>query len=267
MTEYAIIGTGNMGSALCRAMCKKVSPEKIILFDKINEKACSLAEETGCLTAMSAREAVSLAQYILLGIKPHIMPAAFEEFKPVLKDEHILVTMAPGITMNDVRYMAGISCPVIRIMPNTPVSVGAGMTLIASDDRVSESILKKFMGDLSETGHFARLPEALMDAAGAVSGCGPAFADIFIEALADGGVACGLSRPLAYELAGQMLLGTARLVLEGSHPGILKDNVCSPGGTTIQGVRALEKGNFRSCVMEAVISAFEKTKKSDRDSR
>ena len=119
-------------------------------------------------------------------------------------------------------------------------------------------IVNTFLGDLSEAGRFTQVEEDLIDAGSAISGCGPAFADIFIEALADGGVACGLPRNMAYELAGQMLLGAARLSLEGTHPGILKDNVCSPGGTTIQGVRTLEKGKFRSCVTEAVIAAFEK---------
>ena len=259
MKKYAVIGTGNMGGALARALCKKLPGENVFLFNRTAEKAQRLAKELGCLCAASALEAVAQADYILLGVKPYMMQGVIDGVKSALRPGHILVTMAPGITMDGVRAMAGGDYPVIRIMPNTPVSIGAGMTLYAQDKYTQGEILDTFLGDLAASGRFCLLPEHLMDAGSAVSGCGPAFADLFLEALADGGVACGLPRAQAYQLAAQMLVGAAGLALAGQHPGVLKDQVCSPGGTTIQGVRALERGGLRSAVMEAVIAAYEKS--------
>lgn len=261
MKTYAVIGTGNMGGALARALRKKLPCENIVLFNRTAEKARRLADELGCVLAETACGAIQNADYILLGVKPYMMQGVIDGLKPALRPGHILVTMAPGITMERVREMAGGAYPVVRIMPNTPVSVGAGMTLYASDAYVQGEILDTFLDDLAASGRFALLPEHLIDAGSAVSGCGPAFADLFMEALADGGVACGLPRAQALELAAQMLVGAASLVLTGQHPGALKDQVCSPGGTTIQGVRALEKGGLRSAVMEAVIAAYEKSVK------
>lgn len=259
MRKYAVIGTGNMGGALAKALCKKLPGENVILFNRTAEKARRLAEDLGCVCAASAVAAVEQADCILLGVKPYMMQGVLDGIKPALRPGHILVTMAPGITMDGVRRMAGGDYPVIRIMPNTPVSIGAGMTLYAQDAYTQGDILETFLSDLSASGRFCLLPERLMDAGSAISGCGPAYADLFLEALADGGVACGLPRAQAYELAAQMLMGAAGLVLAGQHPGVLKDQVCSPGGTTIQGVRALEKGGLRSAVMEAVIAAYEKS--------
>jgi pyrroline-5-carboxylate reductase len=157
--------------------------------------------------------------------------------------------------------MAGGTYPVVRIMPNTPASIGEGMILYTAGSGVDADALHVLLHDLSGAGRLSALPEKLMDAGSAVSGCGPAFVDLFIEALADGGVACGLPRAQALELAAQMTLGSAKLVLDsGAHPGVLKDAVCSPGGSTIQGVRTLEDGGFRAACMEAVIAAWEKTK-------
>ena len=144
-------------------------------------------------------------------------------------------------------------------MPNTPAAIGEGMILYACGEGVAKTEEKVFLDAMAGAGRFSPLPEKLIDAGSAVSGCGPAFVDLFIEALADGGVACGLPRAAAQEYAAQMVLGSARLLLEsGKHPGALKDAVCSPGGTTIQGVRTLEEAGFRGAVMDAVIAAYEK---------
>ncbi len=191
-----------------------------------------------------------------------MMEAVLSEIAPVLaerRDRFLLVSMAAGLTLERIQEMAGGSYPLIRIMPNTPVSVGEGMVLYTCSPDAEEDI-RDFLDGCKAAGRFSRLPEQMMDAASAVAGCGPAFADLFLEALADGGVACGLPRDRAQEYAAQMLAGAARLVLEsGEHPGRLKDAVCSPGGTTIQGVRKLEEGGFRGNVMNAVIAAYEKT--------
>ena len=175
-------------------------------------------------------------------------------------DQTIDVKVAETTPFGDKHPWAKL--PVIRIMPNIPVGVGQGLILYDVSAEVTRAQEAAFLEGLTNAGWFSRLEEKLMDAGSAVSGCGPAFAAMFAEALADGGVACGLPRAKATEYALQMLLGSATYLLEtGLHPGQLKDAVCSPGGTTIQGVRTLEDGGFRAAAMNAVIAAFEKTGK------
>ena len=168
--------------------------------------------------------------------------------------------MAAGLSIARIQELAGEDFPVIRIMPNTPASVGEGMIQYCSSNVTAEEE-EAFLRIMAPAGRLDAVPESLIDAASAVSGCGPAWAYQFIEALADGGVAAGLPRAKAQRVRGQMLLGSARMVLEtGKHPGELKDAVCSPGGSTIQGVRLLEERAFRGAVTDAVLAAFEKTK-------
>jgi pyrroline-5-carboxylate reductase len=170
-----------------------------------------------------------------------------------------MVSMAAGSSIELIQSLFG-NYPIIRIMPNTPAAIGMGMILYACSKEVTAAQEEAFLQAMSGAGRFLKIDEKLIDAGSAVSGCGPAFADLFIEALADGGVACGLPRAAALEYAAQMVLGSAKLVLEsGKHPGELKDAVCSPGGTTIQGVRTLEEAGFRGAVMDAVIAAYERT--------
>ena len=172
----------------------------------------------------------------------------------------ILCSMAAGLSIARIQEMAGEDYPVIRIMPNTPASVGAGMIQYCSANVTAEEE-QEFLKLMAPAGRLDAVPETLIDAASSVSGCGPAWVYQFIEALADGGVACGLPRAKAQEYAAQMVLGSAKLVLEsGRHPGELKDAVCSPGGSTIQGVRVLEEHGFRGAVTDAVIAAYDKTK-------
>ena len=147
----------------------------------------------------------------------------------------------------------------IRVMPNTPAAIGEGVLQFCGLGTTEED-MASFRNLMAPAGLVDQVPEGLIDAASCVSGCGPAFAYLFLEALADGGVACGLPRDKALAYAAQMLAGSARMVLEtGAHPGALKDAVCSPGGSTIQGVRALEKGGLRAAAMDAVLTAYEKT--------
>lgn len=259
---FGFIGTGNMGGAVARAFRRTQEDVQILLANRSPEKARILAEELGA----KATDNLTLARhadYIFLGVKPQMMADLLTEIAPVLaerQDRFLLVSMAAGLTIARIQEMAGGGYPTIRIMPNTPVSVGEGMILYACSPNVTEEDLQTFLKASAAAGRFSCLSEHLMDAASAVSGCGPAFADLFLEALADGGVACGLPRPQALEYAAQMLAGAARLALEsGLHPGVLKDAVCSPGGTTIQGVRKLEESGFRGTVMNAVIAAYAKT--------
>ena len=262
MATFGFIGTGNMGGALARALAKNVEGDSILLANRTAEKAAALAAELGC-KAVSSEAIAKKADYIFLGVKPQMMADLLAQLSPILKereDRFILVTMAAGLTIERIRELAVGDYPVIRIMPNTPASIGEGMILYTCSEDVSKTEEKVFLEAMSGAGRLSALPESQMDAGCAVSGCGPAFVDLFIEALADGGVACGLPRAAAMEYAAQMVLGSAKLVMEsGKHPGALKDAVCSPGGTTIQGVRTLEEAGFRGAVMDAVIAAYEKT--------
>ncbi len=261
MKKLGFIGTGNMGGALILAASKSDIENEILLADKIPEKAAALAEKTGgklCGNKAAAKE----ADYIFLGVKPQMLGELMEEIAPVLaerSDRFVLVSMLAAFTCERINKAAGGEYPVIRIMPNTPASIGEGMILYATNEKVAPEETEFFLSAMENAGRFSSLPEKLMDAGASVAGCGPAFVDLFVEALADGGVACGLPRAQALEFAAQMVAGSAKLILESNkHPGQLKDEVCSPGGTTIQGVRALEKGGFRSAVTEAVIAAYEK---------
>ena len=260
---FGFIGTGNMGGALARAAAKAMDPKNIYLANKPAAVAEALAAELGC-SAVSAAEAAKNCGYIFLGVKPQMMAELLEEIAPVLAartDEFILVSMAAGVAMADIRAMAGGNYPVIRIMPNTPVAVGQGVILYDTTENVTTEAVEGFCTGMKCAGLLDQLPEKLIDAGSAVTGCGPAFACLLMEALADGGVACGLPRAKALEYAAQMLLGTAALALEsGRHPGQLKDAVCSPGGSTIAGVRALEQGGFRAAAMNAVEAAYHRTK-------
>ncbi len=254
------IGAGNMGGALAAAVAK--SGESLLIADRDTAKAAALAETLGAATADNARVAAE-SDYIFLGVKPQVLPALLEELKPVLaarKAAPVLVSMAAGFATQRITAGLGAAYPLIRIMPNTPAMVGEGMILYTAVNSTTEAQTAAFCRCMAGAGRLCCLPEGLIDAGCAVSGCGPAYVYLFIEALADGGVECGLPRALAQELAAQTVLGSAKMVLEtGSHPGVLKDAVCSPGGTTIAGVHALEQGGFRGTAMEAVLAAYRKT--------
>lgn len=259
--SFGFIGTGNMGGALARAAVK--SGTEVLLANRTAAKAEALAAELSA-QAVTNEEAARRADYLFLGVKPQMMAGMLSSIAPALAartDRFVLVSMAAGLTTGDIRRMAGGDYPVIRIMPNTPAAIGEGMILYTATEDVTAEELEAFLQGMSAAGRLTALEERLIDAGSAVSGCGPAFVDLFVEALADGGVACGLPRATALELAAQMTAGSARLILaSGQHPGVLKDQVCSPGGSTIMGVKALEDGAFRSTVIEAVMAAFEKTK-------
>ena len=260
--RYGFIGCGNMGGAVARAVCRGVGPENVVLANRTPAKAEALAEALGCRAATNDVVAQD-CDVIFLGVKPQMMADMLAGIAPILakrSGRFVLVTMAAGLSMARVREMAGGAYPIIRIMPNTPVSLGAGMIQYCTSNVTAEEEAE-FLKLMVPAGRLDAVPESLIDAASCVSGCGPAWVYQFIEALADGGVACGLPRAKAQEYAAQMVLGSAKLVLEsGQHPGALKDAVCSPGGSTIQGVRVLEEKGLRGAVMDAVIASYNKTK-------
>ena len=260
--KIGFIGIGNMGGALLRAVCEKLGGEGIAVADMDESKTAAASAEFGCAVS-NAAEIAAEAEYIFLGVKPQVMGVMLAGIKDVLRDREttpVLVSMAAGLTIETIREMAGGDYPVIRIMPNIPASVGEGMILYACTDNVTAEQTAFFCEFMEKSGELDRISENLIDAGSAVSGCGPAFAAMFIEALADGAVTCGLPRQKALLYAEQMVIGTAKYLMEtGMHPGQLKDNVTSPGGTTIRGVKALEDGGLRSAAMEAVIAAYERT--------
>lgn len=257
--KLAFIGTGNMGGALARAAAQEPGNE-LLLVNRHPEKAEKLRSEIGGSVTDHAG-AVVAADLLFLGVKPVVLPGLCETLRPLLRareDRPVIVSMAAGVPIRKLQEELGEELPVIRIMPNTPVAVGEGMILYSCGDGVSGEALERFLQAMRHAGRFMKIEERLMEAGMAVSGCGPAYVDLFVEALADAAVACGIPRKDAIQLAAQMVLGSARLILEsGRHPGELKDAVCSPGGTTIQGVRALEARAFRSAVFEAVMAAHD----------
>ena len=256
------IGTGNMGSAIAKAAARSGLAETILLSNRTPAKAEALAEELPGAVLSNNEEVARTARLIFLGVKPQMMQLVLDPLASILRereDRFVLVTMAAGLSCERIRDMVDMNCPVIRMMPNTPAAIGAGVVQYCGKGVTVEE-LDDFAALIAPAGLVDQVPEGLIDAASAVSGCGPAFAYLFIEALADGGVACGLPRDKALAYAAQMLEGSAKMVLDsGKHPGALKDAVCSPGGTTIQGVRALEERGFRAAAMSAVISAYKKT--------
>jgi len=261
MARYGFIGCGNMGGAIARAVCQKVGPGEVLLCDYSIERAEYLAEELGCQSGSNERAARECA-YIFLGVKPHLMESALEPLRPVLasrKDRFVLVSMAAGLSMARIQELAGGAYPLIRIMPNTAVVVGESMILLSSSN-ANRAEVEGILEAMSTSGRIDEVEESLIDAAGCINGCGPAFMYLFLEALADGAVACGVPRAKATEYAAQTMLGACKMALEsGTHTAQLKDNVCSPGGSTIEGVKALEEGGLRAAAMNAVRAAYDKT--------
>ena len=260
MSNVGFIGTGNMGGALARAAAR--SNHTLLLADGLQEKAEALAAELGG-TATTAEEIIASADAVFLGVKPQMLPALADQLRPALAARTaplLIISMAAGVTLETLQGLLGAYNPIIRIMPNTPVGVGEGMIVwCASANTVAED-KALFLDILAHAGTLDELSEHLIDAATAVMGCGPAFVDLFIEALADGGVKCGLPRDKALTYATQMVLGSAKLVKDsGKHPAELKDAVCSPGGSTIVGVSTLEEGGFRGLTMSAVEASFKRT--------
>ncbi len=256
--KYGFIGCGNMGSALATALSKQTTD--ILLSSKSGSTAAALAEKLGCKWTDSNLHVTSECDVILLAVKPQVMETVLEPLVDVLKERRpILISMAAGISLWKIGRMIGEEIPVIRIMPNTPSSIGRGLITYCCNEFVDPSLAAAILKDFSCAGTFDRIDESKMDAATAAAGCSPAYTFMFIEAIADGAVACGLSREQALLYAATAVAGAAELMLQsGKHPGELKDAVCSPGGSTIAGVRSLEENGFRGTVMEAICAAYKR---------
>lgn len=263
MKQYKVgfIGAGNMGGIIASAISKKIGGENVAVCCSTAESSRIAAEKCGCCSA--SFEEICSCEYIFFGFKPQVAKTIIPQVYEVLKKNEkgqIIVSMLAGVTLDTLIHMTDTS-KVIRIMPNTPASVGEGVTLVCASDGISPDDMSAFCDLVSLTGKTDILPEKLFDAGTALSGCGPAYVYMFLEALADGAVKCGIPREKAEEYAARTVLGAAKLAfLSDKHTSELKDAVCSPGGSTIEGVYQLEKGNFRSTVIDAVSAAFEKSK-------
>lgn len=266
--KIGFIGTGNMGSALVKAAIKSVGGDSIYLADANNEKARVLSDVLKANLSDNKYIAEN-CDYIFLGVKPQVLSNMLSEIKGFLKnrkDKAVLVSMAAGVKIEKIEKMADGRYPIIRIMPNMPVAIGEGMTLICSNDLVSEDNKNYFAELMKYSGKTDFIDEKLIDAASAVSGCGPAFCYMFLDSLADGGVECGLPKDKALLYAMQTLIGSSKMLDETKeHPSKLKDMVTSPGGSTIKGVHALEKGKFRASVIDAVCDSYKKTVELGKD--
>lgn len=254
--KFGFIGTGNMGGALAQAVCRAVPPEEVLLCNRTEEKALRLARALGCHTGTA--EAAARCRYVFLGVKPQGMAELLAGLRPVLEEnrEVVLVSMAAGISMAQLCQLAGREVPVMRLMPNTPVACGQGIVLWCGNALLSAEDRAALTSVLAGAGLVEELREELMDAGSALCGCSPAFTDLYLESLADGAVACGIPHAQALRLAAAAVQGAAALALEsGEHPAVLKNRVCSPAGSTIQGVRTLEARGFRSAVFEALLAA------------
>ena len=244
MAQFGFIGMGNMGYAMLNGVLGEFAPGQIIFTTPHKEKCEKISAQTGVKYAESNAECANNAKYIILAVKPQMYDAVLKNIENVITPEKVIISIAPGITIDSIKGKLGGSVRVVRAMPNTPALVGEGMTGISYNK-------EEFTIEERDT------IEQFFQSFGA-SGSSPAYAYMFIEALADSVVKYGIPRQDAYKLAAQTLLGSAKMVLQtGEHPGKLKDNVCSPAGTTIQGVAALEEYGFRNAVIKATDKCYE----------
>ena len=256
--KYGFIGCGNMGGAIARALSRATTD---IMIADPSPAAKAFAAELGAVYTDN-ETLVASCDRVFLAVKPHLMKGMLAPLQPILAEKKpLIITMAAGLEIASIRSFVGCDLPIIRIMPNTPVAIGKGMIQYCHNALVCDDALTDWLGDMRFCGRLDQLEERLIDAAAALSGAGPAYMYMFIEALADGAVACGIPRAKAMEYAAATMAGAAEMVLaSGQHPGALKDAVCSPGGSTICGVRALEQHGFRGAAMDCIIAACERNR-------
>ena len=258
------LGAGKMATALAKGLvqAKLVNAGRIIASDPIDAARAAFAKEAGVKATASNLEAIQSAQVLVLAVKPDQVDGVLKEIRGLVTGKHLLCSIAAGVTLAKLESGLGNGARVIRVMPNTPALVGASATAYAlgKNATAEDGLLAQKM--FSAVGVAFQLKESLLDAVTGLSGSGPAYVYLIIEALSDGGVAAGLPRDVATKLAEQTVFGSAKMALEtGQHPGALKDIVTSPGGTTIEGLHELEKAGVRGALMNAVRAAAEKSKK------
>jgi len=260
MALFGFIGAGNMGYPLLKAAITTFGSQEVIYTDASMERNQFVMKDTGVAFAEDNVAVVKQCKYLVLAVKPQYFPQVLNQIKKVITKDHVVISIAAGVSIDDVKNILSESIRVIRIMPNTPAMVLKGMTGVSySQDEYSEEekkVADRFFGSF---GRYELFDEKLMNAVVCANGSSPAYVYMFIEALADSVVSYGIPRDKAYILAAQTVYGAAAMVLEtGEHPGKLKDNVCSPGGTTIAAVKALEEHGLRNAIMKATDACYEK---------
>ncbi len=263
MAKIGIIGIGNMGYAILKGLLNVYEKEDIIFTDVNKERCAQVTEELGVSHTDGNTECAGCAKYIILAVKPQYFNPVLLDIRKTVTEKNIIISIAPGITTTQLKEKLGDEKRVVRAMPNTPALLGEGMTGVCYEESAFTQEEKDAVADIfCSFGRMRIVEERLMNAVVCVSGSSPAYVYMFIEALADSAVKYGLPRDAAYEMAAQAVLGSAKMVLEtGEHPGALKDKVCSPGGTTIAAVAALEESGFRNAVIKAGDACFSKCEK------
>ncbi len=261
--KLVFLGTGNMAEALLKGLLREgtVDPDEIVCAEPRPERREEIADRYGVEVTGDNRAAAALADLVVLAVKPQVIDALLTEIAPALQPRALVVSIAAGVPISALARRLPAGARIIRTMPNTPALVGAGATALARGPHATDADLTVARALFEAVGTAVVVDEPLLDAVTGLSGSGPAFVFLAIEALADGGVRAGLPRPVALGLAAQTVMGAARLVLEtGRHPGELKDQVTSPAGTTIAGVAALESRGFRAALIEAVDAAARRSR-------
>ena len=261
--KIAILGSGNMGEALVKGLIAsgKTSADALVCSDPRAERREELQKKYGVQVTANNRAAAAQADLIVIAVKPQNIDDLLEEIAPAVDAKKLVISIAAGVPIAAIARKLGAGVRIIRTMPNTPALVGAGATALARGAHATEADLEQALALFEAVGVAVVVEEHHLDAVTGLSGSGPAFVFMAIEALADGGVKVGLARPIALALAAQAVMGSAKLVLEtGEHPGRLKDQVTSPGGTSIAGIHALESGGFRAALMAAVEAATKRSR-------
>ena len=265
--RLAILGAGNMGEALVSGLlhAKAITPPQLVVTDPRVERLDSIRKQFGIDATTSNTEAVQNADVVLFAVKPQILDRVAAEIAKPLSSSALVISIAAGVPISAIAARLRPGTHIVRVMPNTCVIVGAGATGIAAGADASNDDIKKVRAIFEAVGVVAQVEEELLDAVTALSGSGPAYVMLIIEALSDAGVRVGLPRYHAQALAAQTVLGSAKLLIEtGAHPGVLKDQVTSPGGTAIAGLHTLEQGGLRTTLINAVVAATERSKELGR---
>ncbi|PLT33679.1 pyrroline-5-carboxylate reductase [Bacillus sp. V5-8f] len=263
MKNIGFIGCGKMGQAMIEGMLgsETVQRDQIIFSTSRSETLAAIEKKLEVKGTLNNKDVARFADFLFLAVKPNLHSQVIKEIKDDIKEDVVIVTIAAGITAQAVEQDFGIPVKVVRTMPNTPSLVREGMTAVSVNSAVSREDLQEILTLLNSFGKTELVGEELMAAVPAISGSSPAYVYMFIEALADGGVRDGIPRDKAYKMAAQAVLGAAKMVLEtGTHPGELKDAVCTPGGSTIEAVAELEANQFRSAVLQAMKACTNKNK-------
>jgi pyrroline-5-carboxylate reductase len=261
--KIALLGTGNMAEALVKGLLRAgtANADEILCAEPRAERREEIAARYGVATLGSNLEATEQADVVVLSVKPQTMEQLLDEIAPAVDHRKLVISIAAGVSIAAIARKLGAGVRIVRTMPNTPALVGAGATALARGAHATDADLEQARALFQSVGTTVIVEEQALDAVTGLSGSGPAFLFLVIEALADGGVKVGLARPVAMALAAQTVLGSAKLVLEtGEHPGRLKDQVTSPGGTAIAGVHALEQGGLRAALIAAVEAATKRSR-------